>query len=62
MKIVSKLVPRLELMRVVVVVGEVQKLKQWESIERSSWRNLSLSMKKDSSFLLIEASLLKVYA
>ena len=32
-KMVSKLVPRLELMR--VVVGEVQKLKQWESIERS---------------------------
>ena len=34
-KMVSKLVPRLEFMRVVVVVGEVQKLKQWESIERS---------------------------
>ena len=33
-KMVSKLVPRLELMK--VVVGEVLKLKQWrESIERS---------------------------
>ena len=61
-KMVSKLVPSLELMSVVMVVEEVLKLKQWESIERSSWRNLSLSMKKDSSFLLIEASLLKVYA
>ena len=34
-KMVSKLVSRLELTRVVVVVGEVLKLKQWESIEGS---------------------------
>ena len=34
-KMVSKLVPRMELMRVVVVVVDVLKLKQWESIERS---------------------------
>ena len=34
-KMVSKLVPSLELMSVVMVVEEVLKLKQWESIERS---------------------------
>ena len=34
-KMVSKLVPRVELMRVVVVVVDVLKLQQWESIERS---------------------------
>ena len=34
-KMVSKLVPSLELMSVVLVVEEVLKLKQWESIERS---------------------------
>ena len=34
-KMVSKLVPSLELMSVVMVVEEVLKLKQWESIEGS---------------------------
>ena len=34
-KMVSKLVPSLELMSVVMVVEEVLKLKQWVSIERS---------------------------
>ena len=34
-KMVSKLVPSLGLMSVVMVVEEVLKLKQWESIEKS---------------------------
>ena len=73
-KMVSKLVPRVELMRVVVVVGEVlkpkQKKKQWEHIKEitrllmssSIRRNLSFRVNMDASFLLIEASWLDIYA